>query len=69
MGRFKPLKQGQKRRVVLHTRGPRSKEEGAEFRQALLKLIKKHRTSLASLKARKSKPKSKTSRRKRTRRR
>jgi len=63
MGRFKPLKQGQKRRVVLHTRGPRSKEEGAEFRQALLKLIKKHRTSLASLKVRK------TSRRKRTRRR
>jgi hypothetical protein len=63
MGRFKPLKQGQKRRVVLHTRGPRSKKEGAEFRQALLKLIKKHRTSLASLKVRK------TSRRKRTRRR
>ncbi len=67
MGRFKPLKQGQKRRVVLHTRGPRSKKEGAEFRKALLKLIRKHRTSLTSY--RKSKPKSKTSRRKRTRRR
>ena len=65
MGRFRSLKQGQKRRVVLHTRGPRSRKEGAEFRKALLKLIRKHRTSLASLR----KPKSKTSRRKRARRR
>lgn len=68
MGGFRELKPGQKRRVVLHTRGPRSHAQAEAFRKALLKVIAKHSTSVVGYRkgTKKSKPKSK---RKRTRRR
>jgi len=67
MGGFKELKRGQKRRVVLHTQGPRSHAEGEAFRKDLLRLIKKHKTRVLGYKKGKKKSKAK-SRRKRTRR-
>jgi len=69
MGGFKELKRGQKRRVVLHTQGPRSHAEGEAFRKDLLRLIKKHKTRVLGYKKGRKKSKSKPkSRRKRTRR-
>jgi hypothetical protein len=67
MGGFRELKRGQKRRVVLHTQGPRSHAEGEAFRKDLLRLIKKHKTRVLGYKKGKKKSKAK-SRRKRTRR-
>lgn len=67
MGGFRELKRGQKRRVVLHTQGPRSHAEGEAFRKDLLRLIKKHKTRVLGYKKGKKKSKAK-SKRKRTRR-
>jgi hypothetical protein len=64
MGGFKALRHGQKRKIVLHTRGPRSHAEAEAFRKALLKLIKKHKTRVLGYRkgTKKSKPKSKRKR-------
>lgn len=72
MGGFRELKHGQKKRIILHTEGPRSHAEAQAFRKQLLALLKKHRTGVvgyrASVKAKKAKPKAKKSARKRKRR-
>jgi hypothetical protein len=59
MGGFKALKHGQKRRVVLHTEGPRSHAQAQTFRKALLKLLAKHKTRVVGYKKKASKAKSK----------
>ncbi len=67
MSGFKALKRGEKKKVVLHTEGPRSHAEGEAFRKDLLRLLRKHGTRVLGYRKGKKKSKSK-SRRKRTRR-
>ena len=64
MGGFKALKHGQKRRVVLHTDGPRSHAQAQAFRKALLKLLAKHKTRVVGYRksGSKAKPKVKAKR-------
>lgn len=59
MGGFRELKPGQTKKIVLHTKGPRTAAQAQAFRKALLKLIAKHKTRVAGSRAKASKAKSK----------
>ncbi len=69
MSGFKALKRGQKRKVVLHTQGPRTDAEAEAFRKDLLRLLKKHKTRVLGYRTGRKKSKAKRrSTRRRTRR-
>lgn len=65
MGRFRELKPGQTKKVVLRTKGPRSAAQAKAFRKALLTLIAKYKTRVVGSPAKakaKKKPKGKRKR-------